>query len=401
MSLLLEGVRVLDLTNVISGPLCSYQLGMLGAEVIKIEVPRRGDLARGMGCDSELIAAQMGDSFCAINAGKKSITLNLKDDEGRRIFKALVETADVVLENFRPGVMKKLGLDWETLKDINPGLVYCAISGFGQEGPLAGRPSYDQIIQGFCGIMSVTGEKEGGPTRAGYVVCDTMAAVTGAFAICAALVKKGKSGRGEMIDVSMLDASLASMATWMISNLVNGGMAPARLGNHNPSGSPSGTFRTGDGMLNIATNEQKQFDALCDCLGLAEVKAAERFRGRENRIEHREELQLLVEGALASMSAREWEVIFSKAGVPAGPVLSISEALEHPQVRSRELMKRFDSVGGLDRPISVTRLGFHLESGNPDVSSPPPRLGQDTARILGALGLSPERLEELASRGVI
>src|SRR5688572_25271260 len=208
----LHGVRVLDLTNVIAGPLASYQFAMLGAEVIKIEVPGVGDLARKMGSDPELGARQMGASFLALNSGKRSITLNLKEERGKDVFKRLVRDADVVLENFRPGTMKKLALDYEVLKGVNPSLVFCAVSGFGQEGPLAQRPSYDQIIQGFCGIMSLTGDEQTAPTRAGYVVCDTMAAMTAAFAVAAALYRRQKTGEGEMIDVSMLDASLATMA---------------------------------------------------------------------------------------------------------------------------------------------------------------------------------------------
>jgi len=401
MSSLLHGVRVLDLTNVIAGPMCSYLLAMLGAEVVKVEVPRRGDLSRRMGVVDELVARGMGDSFCAMNAGKKSIALNLKSEAGRRIFLDLAGTADVVLENFRPGVMARLGLGWDVLKAANPGLVYCAISGFGQTGPLAGRPSYDQIIQGFSGLMSLTGAEDGEPARAGYVVCDTMAAVMAAFAVSAALVRKARSGEGEMIDVSMLDSTLSTMASWLIAGYVNGGVLPARLGNHNPSGSPSGTFRTGDGQINISINEQDQYERLCDAVGLPELKADPRFLDREARIRHRKPLQDLLEGALARSGTGHWEEVFARAGVPAGPVLDIAQAVSHPQVQARQLLKRFEHVPGTGRGIAVTRLGFHLASGNPDVSRPPPRLGEDTAGILGALGLDAAALRRLQDEGVI
>ena len=226
MPLPLDKVKVVDLTNVVAGPLASYQLVMLGAEVIKIEVPGVGDLARKMGADPTLGQKQMGASYLALNAGKRSLTLNLKDVRGKKILKRLVRDADVVLENFRPGTMKKLGVDYSVLKEINPGLIYCAVSGFGQEGPLAQRPSYDQIIQGFCGLMSLTGDEETAPTRAGYIVCDTMAAMTAAFAVCAALYRREKSGEGEMIDVSMLDASLSTMASWPVSNYLRSSRHP-------------------------------------------------------------------------------------------------------------------------------------------------------------------------------
>lgn len=401
MSSLLNGVRVLDLTNVIAGPMCSYLLAMLGAEVIKVEVPRRGDLSRSMGVVEELVAHGMGDSFCVMNAGKKSIALNLKSEAGRRIFLDLAGTADVVLENFRPGVMARLGLGWDVLKATNPGLVYCAISGFGQTGPLAKRPSYDQIIQGFSGLMSLTGPEDGEPARAGYVVCDTMAAVMAAFAVSAALVRKARTGDGEMIDVSMLDSTLSTMASWLISGYVNGGVVPGRLGNHNPSGSPSGTFRTGDGRMNISINEQGQYERLCDAIGLPALKSDPRFLDRESRIRNRKPLQELLEGALARSGTDDWEDIFARTGVPAGPVLDFAQAISHPQVKARQLLKHFDDMPGMGRGISVTRLGFHLASGNPDVSRPPPRLGEDTAAILGALGLDETTLRHLQEAGVI
>src|SRR5271166_4157713 len=259
MTLPLHGVRVLDLTNVIAGPLASYQLALLGAEVIKVEVPGVGDLARKMGADPALGKRQMGASYLAMNAGKKSITLNLKSARGKEIFGQLAETADVVLENFRPGAMARLGLTAEMLRARNKRLIYCAVSGFGQTGPLAERASYDQIIQGYCGLMALTGEPETAPVKAGLVVCDTTAAITAAFAIAAALVRRGATGEGETIDVSMLDCALASMTSWVISNYLNAGYEARPIGNHSQTSAPSGTFRTADGPLNIVNNEQKQF----------------------------------------------------------------------------------------------------------------------------------------------
>lgn len=397
----LHGVRVLDLTNVIAGPLASYQLVMLGAEVIKIEVPGVGDLARKMGADPELGAKGMGASFLALNAGKKSITLNLKNDRAKEIFKRLVGDADVVLENFRPGTMKKLALDYPVLKEINSGLVYCAVSGFGQEGPLAQRPSYDQIIQGFCGLMSLTGDESTAPMRAGYVVCDTMAAMTAAFAVAAALYRRQKSGVGEMIDVSMLDASLATMAAWVVSNYLNAGKIPVPMGNENHTASPSGTFRTGDGLLNIVNNEQKQWEKLCEVIARPELRTDPRFAERNARIDHRDELRAIVEDALKAKSASEWDRLFDEAGVPAGPILTVPDIVRHPHLESRDLIKRFADAPGVARDIAVTRVGFRLSREQPDVDRPPPQLGQDTDEVLRAAGYSGEEIANFRRTGVI
>ena len=266
---LLEGVRVLDLTNVLAGPFCCYQLAQLGAEVIKIEAPKTGDLARQLGADVELNKQLMGAFFLAQNAGKRSITVNLKHVDGKEIFRRLVATADVVVENFRPSVMERLELGYDALKQIKPELIYCAISGFGQTGPLKDNPAYDQIIQGLSGVMSVTGDKNSAPLRVGYPVADTVGGITAAFAIAAALFRRERSKTGEFIDVSMLEATLVTMG-WAVSNWLIAGSKPQPMGNENMTASPSGTFKTGDGLLNIAANEQNQF---------VKPSAADRTRG--------------------------------------------------------------------------------------------------------------------------
>jgi len=271
MSGLLAGARVLDLTNVLAGPFCCYQLAQLGADVIKVEVPGSGDLARQLGADPELNRLGMGASFLAQNAGKRSITINLKSDKGRDVFKRLVAASDVVVENFRPGVMERLGLDYAALKAIRPDIIYCAISGFGQDGPLKFNPAYDQIIQGLSGVMSVTGDAETAPLRVGYPVADTMGGITAAFAIAAALYRRERSGEGELIDVSMLESTLVAMG-WQVSNWLIAGVRPQPLGNENMTASPSGTFRTGDGLLNIAANKQEQFETLCALIGRSRLR---------------------------------------------------------------------------------------------------------------------------------
>lgn len=222
---LLEGVRVLDLTNVLAGPFCCYQLAQLGADVIKVEVPGSGDLARQLGADTALNQRLMGASFLAQNAGKRSMTINLKNPAGKEVFRRLAATADVIVENFRPGVMRRLELGYEALKEVKPNLIYCAISGFGQSGPLKDNPAYDQIVQGLSGVMSVTGDRQTAPLRVGYPVADTTGGITAAFAIAAALFRRQCNNQGEFIDVSMLEATLVTMG-WAVSNWLIAGVTP-------------------------------------------------------------------------------------------------------------------------------------------------------------------------------
>jgi crotonobetainyl-CoA:carnitine CoA-transferase CaiB-like acyl-CoA transferase len=233
------------------------------------------------------------------------------------------------------------------------------------------------------------------------VVCDTTAAITAAFAVCAALYRREKSGTGEMIDVSMLDSSLASMASWVVSNFFNASQIPVPRGNENPTASPSGTYRTGDGLLNIVNNEDKHFERLCEVIGMPELKTDPRFAERNIRIKNREQMRSVLEQALQAKSATEWERLFDEAGVPAGRIFTVPEILAHPQIESRKLIKRFKNVEGLGRDLAVPRVGFHLASGQPDVATPPPRLGQDTDAILGSAGYSSYDIEELRQQGVI
>ena len=395
MAGLLADLRVLDLTNVLAGPFCCYQLAQLGAEVIKVETPETGDLARQLGADPELNRRLMGASFLAQNAGKRSITLNLKNAKAREAFTRLVKTSDVVVENFRPGVMDRLELGYQRLKAIKPDLIYCAISGFGQDGPLRLNPAYDQIIQGLSGVMSVTGDAQSAPLRVGYPVADTMGGITAAYAISAALFRRERSGEGEFIDVSMLESTLVAMG-WVVSNWLIAGVRPEPLGNENMTASPSGTFRTGAGLLNIAANQQQQFEALCKLIGRPELAVDPRFAGREDRKRHRAELNREIEQALAARPAAEWSALMNKNGVPAGEVLDVPSVLEHPQIVGRGLLSTFDDVPQVDRTVSVVRSGFRLASGDPAPTSPPPALGADTERLLAELGYSESDIEALA-----
>jgi crotonobetainyl-CoA:carnitine CoA-transferase CaiB-like acyl-CoA transferase len=397
---LLEGVRVLDLTNVLAGPFCCYQLAQLGADVIKIEVPKSGDLARQLGADPELNKRLMGASFLAQNAGKRSLTINLKNQDGKEIFSRLVATADVVIENFRPGVMDRLGLGYETLKNCKPDLIYCAISGFGQTGPLKDNPAYDQIVQGLSGVMSITGDKNSAPLRVGYPIADTIGGITAAFAVAAALFRRQRNGEGEFIDVSMLEATLVTMG-WAVSNWLIADVTPEPMGNENVTASPSGTFKTADGLLNIAANQQEQFEKVCELIGRKELASDPRFVDREERKSRRLELNREIELALATKSADQWASLFNTHGVPAGEVLSIPRVLQHPQTTERDLVKRFGLVPGLDRDISVVRSGFRLASGGPEPTTPPPVLSADTDQILAKLGYDQEAIRMLKHNGAV
>jgi len=393
----LDGIRVLDLTNVLSGPLACYQIASMGAEVIKVEPVGRGDLARQLGDDRKLNAANMGASFIAQNAGKRSVTLNLKSPEGAKLFRQLVRTADVVVENFRPGVMDRLGLGYEELKKERPDLIYCAISGFGQDGPLSERPAYDQIVQGTAGIMSVTGEAPDRPLRVGYPVADSIGGITAAMAICAALVAPK---RGAFIDVSMMSSVLATMG-WAVSNWLTAGTEPRPIGNENSTSAPSGAFRCKDGLLNITANKQEQWEALARYLGLEHLIDEPMFRTRDDRKAHRKELLPLIEAKLAELEVADCAEKLTALGVPAGEVLTVPQALAHPQVTGREQLATFDGVLPDGRPVKVLRPGFTVDGEPVSTQLPPPLLGADTRQILSKIGLSDAELDDLSARGVI
>ncbi len=393
----LAGLRVLDLTNVLAGPFCCHQLAHLGAEVIKVEAPGRGDLARQLGADAELNRRGMGISFLAQNPGKKSITLNLKTAEGVALLKRLAETADVLVENYRPGVMDRLGVGHEVLKAVNPRLIYCAISGFGQDGPWVDRPAYDQIVQGASGVMSITGDAETAPLRVGYPVADTIGGLTAAFAICAAL---NAPGRGSYIDVSMLEATIATMG-WVVSNYLIGGVVPAPHGNENVTSAPSGTFRAADGLLNIAANKDEQWQALARHLGRDDLLTDPAYATREDRKANRSALKAELERSLATGSAQGWADELNRLGVPAGVVYSLPQVLAHPQISERGLLADFTEVPGAERDITVVRTGVKLDGAAPAVDTPPPQLGADNDEIYGALGVSSEDLRRLREEGVL
>ena len=397
---ILEGVVVIDVTNVLAGPFTTYLLTLMGARTIKVENVKGGDLARSLGASPDLSKKLMGASFIAQNSGKESITLNLKADRGKEIFRRLVSISDVVVENFRPDVMERLGLGYEALVKIKPDLIYCAISGFGQDGPDALKPAYDQIIQGKSGLMGVTGTAETGPLRCGIPIADTVGGLNAALAIVAALYQRQMSGNGRFIDISLLD-SLLPMMGWVASNYVLAGVQPKRMGNENFTAAPSGAFETLAGQLNISANKQEQWLELCRILDLEELTSDPRFAERDERKKNRDALREILNEKLSARPAREWEEIFSQNGIPSGEILPLEEALSQPQVEHRKLLKRIE-----DRELgTITVFGLPFQFGrNSDMMfalSPPPRLGEHTDKVLLELSYSPAEISKLEQGGVI
>jgi crotonobetainyl-CoA:carnitine CoA-transferase CaiB-like acyl-CoA transferase len=371
----LSGIRVLDLTNVLAGPYCSYHLMLLGAEVVKIELPGRGDLARHLGPDPELNRAGLGASFLAQNAGKKSLELDLKDHADLSVFEDVIRGADVLLENFRAGVLARMGFGWPDLQAINPGLVYCAISGFGQAGPMSQAPAYDQIIQGLSGMMSITGTAETAPLRVGFPICDTAGGLMAALAISAALVGRARTGLGCFLDVSMLEASMSAMG-WAVSGYLVSGIAPEPMGDQNATAAPSGTFNAADGPLNIAANRQEQFATLCDLINRPDLLTDPRFADREARKLHRNELSEALNAALRGRTALEWEHLLTASGVPAARILTVPQAVELTRLAQRGFVTSLPCPDGSDRHIRVTGNGILIDGEPLRPSAPPPLLGQ-------------------------
>ncbi len=395
---LLEKVRVLDLTNVLSGPFATMHLALLGAEVIKVENPDGGDLARKLGNVPAMNKQLMGTSFLAQNANKKSLTLNLKADEAKEVFRKLVKTADVLVENFRPGVMDRLGFSYKQLSEINPRLVYCAISGFGQTGPDAFKPAYDQIIQGLSGVMAVNGDERLNPLRCGFPVCDTVGGLNAAFAVMAALYHREVSGKGQFIDVSLLDSIMPLMG-WVAANLLIGHQQPVLLGNDNFTAAPSGTFVTRDGYVNIAANQQKQWEDLVDSLGVPELKTDPRFQERDTRKANRKLLTPLLEAKLKENTTAYWVDRLNDKGIPTGDIVSLETALTSDQARHRRVIEEVKEEG--IGPIKLFNLTAKFSETPAKIDAPPPRLSAHTGEILKGLGYKEEDIKAFKEKGAI
>jgi formyl-CoA transferase len=395
---LLEGIRVLDLTNVLSGPFATLHLALLGADVIKIENPDGGDLARKLGNVPKYNQELLGTSFLAQNANKKSLTLNLKAEEGKEVFSKLVRTSDVIVENFRPGVMARLGFSYEELCKINPKVIYCAISGFGQTGPDAFKPAYDQIIQGLSGVMAVNGDENLNPLRCGFPICDTVGGMNAAFAIMAALYYREHTGEGQFIDIALLDSIMPLMG-WVAANLLIGGQPPVLLGNDNFTAAPSGMFKTKNGYINIAANQQQQWEDLTDELGLPALKTDPRFQERDTRKANRFLLTPLLEEKLTRNVTAHWVEVLNTRGIPSGDVVSLEAALTSGQAQHRQVIADVEQPG--IGKIKIFNMTAKFSKTPAQIEMPPPRLSENTNDILGELGYNGEEIKLLKEKLVI
>lgn len=399
----LQGIRIVDLTRVVAGPYCTYQLALLGADCVKLEHVGRGDPVRhsGAGTDSYYWDRGMATNFLPQNANKRSVTVNLKDPRGREIVRKLAERADVLVENFRGGVMDGLGLGYGALSALNPALVYCSLTAYGQSGPKGRHTAYDGVVQAAGGMMSVIGTPETGPLKVGPPITDYASGMVAAFAIAAALFQRQRDGGGQYIDVSMLDTSLTLMSSYVTDYFATGN-PPGPRGNEPASRSPSaGTYGTREGRITLGANEEHQYQRLCRALGLAAFLSDPRFADIRERRRNRAALHEAFQQALLARTAEEWETILSDAGVPAARIRSVAEILKHPQVTGRGVLHTFPNVPGVDRDVTVPLAPFRYAHDGPRATTPPPRIGEHTDEVLAELGYSALEVEALHRDGVV
>ena len=391
----LAGVRILDLSRILSGPFATMIFADLGADVIKLENPRTGDDTR------EWAPPYQGDQsayFLSVNRNKRGIAVDLKTAQGREIALRLVDRADVIVENFRPGTAARLGLGYDDLHARNPGLIYASISGFGQTGPYAGEPGYDAIAQALGGVMSVTGEADGEPVRVGNSAADLGAAMWAAIGILAALHERHTTGCGEWIDISLLDGQIASL-TYLAGGYFASGEVPRRYGSAHPSIVPYQALQTADGHLMVAVGNDTLWRRFAPLIGLPELVDDPRFDSNPQRVANRAQLIPLIEHALASRGSVAWADELSRVGIPAGPINNVAGALEHPQVAARDMVVSAEhpSAGTLRMTASPIKLSRYTAT----VRRPPPTLGEHTDDVLGELGYSATEIAMLRDEGVV
>jgi formyl-CoA transferase len=392
----LAGLRILDLSRVLAGPYCTMLLGDYGAEVIKIEAPGRGDDTRQWGPPW---AGDQSAYFLSVNRNKSSLTLNLKEPKGQKVLKKLAAISDVLIENFKFGTMKRLDMDYESIKEINPGLIYCSITGYGQDGPYNSRPGYDFVIQAEGGIMSITGPIEGPPHKVGVAVVDITAGLFAASAILAALHHRNETGLGQFIDVALLDSQVAWLANVAQNHLVTG-MIPGRYGNAHPNIVPYEVFETQDGHIAVGIGNDNQYQRFCLLSGQPELWEEEKYQTNPGRVEHRDELISKLQKIFRKRTIGEWLVLLEQEKLPAAPINNIAEVLEDPQVLHRKMVQtvQHPTAGEIKILGPVAKM-----SGTPArIHSPPPRLGAHNTTILNTLlGYSKEEIEQLEKENVI
>ena len=392
----LDGLLVLDFTRVLSGPYCTMQLADMGARVVKIEQPKIGDDTRAWG--PPFINGESA-YFLSINRNKESLTLDLKSRRAYEVLAPLLAKADVLVENFRPGTMERLGLSYENLSATYPRLVYCSISGFGQSGPRRGEAGYDAVVQAEGGLMSITGSADGPAYRLGVAISDIVSGMFAAQGIAFALLARERTGRGQYVDVGMLDAT-AALLTYQAANYFATGTVPGRLGNRHPTIVPYETFEGSDGEFVIAIGNDDQWRRLCTSIGQPELSVDERFATNRNRVAHYETLRPLLAGILVGRTRAEWVQALRTAGVPCGSVRDVGEVLADPHLDAREMVQIVEhAVAGA---VRVTGVPIKLSDTPGSVRTPPPLLGQHTREILARdAGFSPAAVDELVASGVV
>jgi formyl-CoA transferase len=399
----LEGLRVVDLTRALAGPFCTMMLGDLGADVIKVERPGYGDESRGWGPPfvGEPYGPYPGESayFLAANRNKRSITVNLKSSAGQEIVRRLAAEADALVENFRTGTLDEMGLGYEALLAVNPRLVYCSISGYGRSGPYSERPGYDFVIQAEGGMMGITGPEEGPPYRVGIPIVDITAGMFAATAILAALRARDLTGRGQLVDLSLLD-SQAALLTNVASNYLIGGEAPRRLGNAHPNITPYEAFRARDRWFALAAANNRQWQVLCQVLDRPDLMTDPRFADNGARVAHRAELRAILEEAFGARDAGEWLDALRQAGLPCGPINTVPEVFDHPQAEARGMVLEAEhpTAGSLRFP----GFPYKLSETPAALRQPPPQLGRHTEQVLAdLLGYSTADVATLREQGVV
>ena len=390
----LSGIRVVDLTRILAGPFCTGMLADMGADVVKVETPGIGDPLRGQGAVKDGLSWY----FAGFNRNKRSLSLNLRSEEGRAVLARLITASDVLVENFRPGVLAQMGFDTARLKALKPDLVYCSISGFGTSGPYRDRPSFDFIAQAMSGFMSVTGAADGPPMRAGPPIADLVAGLHGALGICAALVKRGRTGKGDTVGAS-LNNGLISLLAFLAANYLATGEAPARTGNDHAIVAPYGMFRTRDGEVALAPSQEQSYQRLIDALGLAELHADPRFATNDLRVKNRAAINAAIESRLIAETTEHWIEQLNAAGVPCGRVMGLREVFADPQVIDQEMVLTQEHPGH----GTVRMLGFPIKFAEAPCTlrRPTPEIGADTDAVLAELGYSPAEIAALRDAGVV
>lgn len=387
----LNGIKVIDLTRYVAGPLCTQILGDYGAEVIKIEPVEgaRGEMGDAGGKDTYF--------FLSVNRSKKSVQLAIKRPEGRAVLERMIDSTDVVIDNFRPGVMDAMGFDYERMSARNPRLISCGISGYGETGPLHGHPGFDQIAQGMSGLMSVTGSRESGPTRVGIAICDLLAGIFAAQGILLALEARHRTGRGQRVETSLLEA-VVSILSWSAGIYFDTGKSPEPQGNHHPLASPHGVFMASDRPFNIAVGNEAMWKKFVALIERPDLAADPRFDSLGHRIKNRAALTAEINRMLTVRPADHWIDLFNHDGIPSGPILTIAEMFEHPQIAAREMLLR------LPHPVrgTIMTTGLAAKLGEtPGHVSRPPLVGEHTEEVLSAHGYSADELQRLRESGVI